>query len=70
MEEDVKKHFIAIVIDKYLITALEELKNNKRKTLRLNRKVLVAKQKWNVKREQRQQREAYLGSQPFHYELR
>lgn len=69
-EEDAKKHFIVLVIDTYLVRALDEFKNNKRKASRLKQKVLVAKHKWDVAREGRQQREAYLGSQPFHYDLR
>jgi hypothetical protein len=70
MEDDAKKHFIVLVIDKYLVRALDEFKNNKRKASRLKQKVLVAKHKWDVGREQRKQKEAYLGSQPFHYDLR
>jgi hypothetical protein len=70
MEDDAKKHFIFLVIDKYMVSALDEFKNNKRKASRLKQKVPVAKHKWDVAREQRKQKKAYLGSQPFHYDLR
>jgi hypothetical protein len=69
-KEDVNKHFIVVVIDKYLVTALQEFNNNQRKRTRLKRKVSAAKIKWNMKRDQRHQMEAYLGSLPFHHELR
>ena len=69
-KEDANYHFIVVVIDKYLVKALQEFKNNQRKKSRLKRKVLAAKMKWNMKREQRHQTEAYLGSLPFHHELR
>jgi hypothetical protein len=69
-EKDVNKHFILIVIHSYLVTALHEFQKNKRKWSSLKRKLAVAKQKWALKQEGRHQAEAYLGCQPFHYELR
>jgi len=51
LEEDAKKHFIVLVIDTYLVRALDEFKNNKRKASRLKQKVPVAKHKWDVARE-------------------
>ena len=69
-KEDANYHFIVVVIDKYLVKALQEFENNKRKKSRLKRKVPAAKIKWNIKREQRRRTEAYLGSLPFHHELR
>jgi hypothetical protein len=50
--------------------ALHEFQNNKRKQLMLKRKVPEVKQKWALKQEDRDRAEAYLGYQPFHYELR
>jgi hypothetical protein len=69
-KEDANYHFIVVVIDKYLVKALQEFKKNRRKKSRLKRKVLAAKMKWNMKREQRHRTEAYLGSMPFHHDLR
>jgi hypothetical protein len=69
-EKDVNDHFIVLVIDSYLVMALHEFQRNKRKRLMLKRKVPVAKRKWASKQEERHQAEAYLGCQPFHYELR
>ncbi len=69
-KEDVNKHFIVVVIDHYLVKALKEFSNNRRKRTRLKSKVPAAKMKWDMKREQRHQTEAYLGSLPFHHELR
>ena len=69
-KEDVNKHFIVVVIDHYLVKALKEFSNNRRKRTRLKSKVPEAKMKWDMKREQRHQTEAYLGSLPFHHELR
>ncbi len=51
--EDVSKHFIVTAIGKYLVMALQEFNNNKRKRLRLKRKVPVTKNKWNIKREKK-----------------
>jgi hypothetical protein len=69
-EKDVNKHFILKVIDSYSVTALHEFQKNKRKQLRLKRKVPIMKQKWALKQEERHQAEAYLGCQPFQYKLR
>jgi len=69
-EKDVNKHFILVVIDNYLLTALHEFQKNKGKRLRLKKKVPVAKRKWASKQEERHRAEAYLGCQPFHYDLR
>ncbi len=68
-EEDVNKHFILLVINNYLLTALHAFQKNKKKRLRLKRKIPLAKRKWAMKREERHRAEAYLGCQPFHYEL-
>jgi hypothetical protein len=50
-EEDVNKHFILLVINNYLLTALHAFQKNKKKRLRLKRKIPLAKRKWAMKRE-------------------
>jgi hypothetical protein len=65
-EKDVNKHFILVVIDSYLVMALHEFQKNKRKGLRLKRKVPEVKWKWALKQERRHRAEVYLGYRPFH----
>jgi hypothetical protein len=68
-ESDANDYFIKVIIDSYLTTILYEIKSQ-RKSRRLKQKIPAARRKWLVKRDQRQRTEAYLGSQPFPYELR
>ena len=68
-ESHANDYFITVIIDAYLTTILHEFKNP-RKSRRLKRKIPTARRKWLVKRDLRRQAEAYLGPQPFPYELR
>jgi hypothetical protein len=67
-EMEANDYFIDKVIDTYLVTAIHVLKRSQREKMRA--KVSHAKEKWIMKRNERQQAELYLGRLTFHKELK
>jgi hypothetical protein len=67
--DEANDYFIQVIIEGYLVIALHGFRNNKRKLAKLKRKVPAAKRRWNKSRDDRRQKEAYLGSKSFPYEL-
>ena len=67
--DEANDYFILVVIKGYLVTALHGFRNNKRKLAKLKRKVPAATRRWKISRDDRRQKEAYLGSKSFPYEL-
>jgi hypothetical protein len=58
------------MVESYVTTILHEFRCNRRKCNQLKRKVPAARRRWIAKHDEWHRAEAYLGIQPFSYELR
>jgi hypothetical protein len=67
--DEANDYFIQVVIRRYLVAALHGFRNNKMRLAKLKQKVPAAKRQWKISRDGRWQKEPYLGSKTFPYEL-
>jgi hypothetical protein len=67
--DEANDYFILVIVRRYLVTTLHGFRNNKRRLAKLKRKVSAAKRQWKISRDDRRQKEAYLGATTFPYEL-
>jgi hypothetical protein len=67
---DAMDYFINAIVESYVTTILHEFRCKRRKCDKLKRMVPAARRRWIAKHDEQHQAEAYLGVQPFSYELR
>jgi hypothetical protein len=67
-EVEANDYFIDVVVDTYIVTAIHSEHKGIRKGLKA--KVSRVKELWMIKRNEHRKNELYLGTLPFHDELR
>jgi hypothetical protein len=68
-EEDVNYYCISVIIHQYIFHALSKF-DNEEEVVRFRQAVIVANEKWSMKRLQWLQHECYLGLKDFDSDLR